>query len=743
MNHEPSASFVLTAQDDQPPPLLERVDVDGRVDGILLTTTLRQTWRHTGPRPLEVVYTFPLPPQALLLSFAAVRGDARIEGTIAPRAEAEAVYEEALERGDAPALLEVGSGGLHTASLGNLMPGETVVLEVSFTQLLRFEHGRLRLVVPTTIAPRYGQPSSGGLAPHQAPLASLTAEYPLALGITIVGSLASAHVDCPTHRHRIARSEGTTRVDLEPGARMDRDVVIVLQPSEPRPALLVTTRDPLARNRRHVALAAFELPRRPSNRPLSLKLLVDCSGSMSGDGIASARIALEAIAGRLGADDEVAMVRFGDGAQIALPAARCTAATLQALRQQIRETEANLGGTEMASALRGVLKLPHTLEQSDVLLITDGQVWEAQSVAEAARRTGQRIFAIGVGSAAVEGVLRDIVAATGGACDFATPGEDLQAAALRMLERMRDTPCRELSVDWGRAAPSATWQQPLPAAAFGGDTVVALAVFDGAEPDRAALTHDGSPELIRANASEAVDAEVLSRLIADHERRQQANPEARDTAVRYRLLTEHTHCVLVHARADQDRPTEPANLVRVPQMLAAGWGGTGTLVASNRVQSCLESRAFFDRSALDFDSPVLFSRSSRGPADVQYSLAPSEHTWDDASELADAMPPGRWKDALLGTTSGQALPPDVAEVLVQLQALGLDEVTAWVVMAHAVLKVQPGSVSLPDWAQERFQHIEESIRVRAMRIAEDAVGPAGSGSTLLTRAQRLLGALRR
>lgn len=740
MNHEPSASFVLTAQDDQPPPLLERVDVDGRVDGILLTTTLRQTWRHTGPRPLEVVYTFPLPPQALLLSFAAIRGDVRIEGTIAPRAQAEAVYEKALERGDAPALLEVGSGGLHTASLGNLLPGETVVLEVRFTQLLRFEHSRLRLVVPTTIAPRFGPPSVAGLAPHQAPLASVTAEYPLSLGITIAGSLAAGRIQCPTHRHRIARSEGMARLELEPGARMDRDVVIELWPTEPRPGLLVTGRDPLAASPRHVGLAAFELPRRPSNRPLSLKLLVDCSGSMAGDSIDSARTALKAIGERLGADDEVALVRFGDKAQVALPPARCSSGTLQALRQQIDATDANLGGTEMASALEVALKLPHTLEQADLLLITDGQVWQAQAVADAARRDGQRVFAIGVGSAAAEGVLRDIVAATGGACDFATPGDDLQAAAVRMLERMRDAPYRNLSVEWGRPA---AWQQALPALAFGGDTVVALAAFDGGQPVGAALVHDASTDRRAASASESVDVEVLARLVASHEQRLQTKPQATDTSVRYRLLTEHTHCVLVHVRSEQDRPTEPAELVRVSQMLAAGWGGVGSVVASTRLASQIHPMVMLDILPDAYAGSVSFSRRSPDADDVIFSEEPTRAFSHEADELAAVMPTGRWRRGLISSASDRAHPPEVAEALRELRALGLDELTAWVVIAHVVMRGQAPAVALPAWAQEKLQEIEERLRAEAVRIVETAVRSEASGSTLSSRARRLLDAIRR
>ena len=121
-------------------------------------------------------------------------------GTIVAKREAERQYEEALAEGDAPVMLEALADGLHTANIGNLKPGDEMVLEVRFAQLLTFEQGRLRLAIPTTIAPRYGNAESAGLQPQQVPQASLLAEYPLALSVTVAGALAGGTVECPTHR---------------------------------------------------------------------------------------------------------------------------------------------------------------------------------------------------------------------------------------------------------------------------------------------------------------------------------------------------------------------------------------------------------------------------------------------------------------------------------------------------------------------------------------------------------------
>jgi Ca-activated chloride channel homolog len=166
MNDE-RTHFALSCRDgDAPAPVLTAVQAQGRLDAVLFELTLRQTYRNTSEQVLEVVYTFPLPPMAVLLGFASELNGERQDGVIVAKREAERQYEESLEEGDAPVMLEAHGDGLHTANIGNLKPGDEIVLEARFAQLLSFEQGRLRVSIPTTIAPRYGHAERAGLQRH-------------------------------------------------------------------------------------------------------------------------------------------------------------------------------------------------------------------------------------------------------------------------------------------------------------------------------------------------------------------------------------------------------------------------------------------------------------------------------------------------------------------------------------------------------------------------------------------------
>ncbi|MFZ4652071.1 MAG: VIT domain-containing protein [Rubrivivax sp.] len=683
MFEEPSAGFVLQARDgDAEPPVLDEVRAEGRLEGLLYTLTLRQRYTNTSSGPLEVVYTFPLPEGAVLLGLAATLGASRLEARVLPRAEAEQEYEEALEAGDAPVLLEVSAGGLHTANIGNLKPQESIELEIRFAQLATPEQGRLRIALPTTVAPRYGNPLAGSLQPHQVPQASLQAEYPLHLAVTACGPLARATVDCPTHPVRVASVEAGLRVELAEGARLDRDVVLLfnLPQAEPEsPAALLCmgpdrfldteALDPqlqldvdtgaTPKPAPVVAVAAFCLPplAAADERAVRLKLLVDCSGSMSGDSIASARRALTGVADGLRPGDEVSLTRFGSSAELALPPSSCSLPrTLAALREAILGTEANLGGTEMQRALEAVFKLgsPASGEgRSDVLLLTDGEVWAVEALIKAARRSGHRVFVIGVGASPAEHALRALADATGGACEFATPGEGLEAAARRMLTRMRAPGGQVLDVRWGLpGAQPPLWCLAPPAHVFPGDTAVAMAGFaPGCAPTQASLhALDGaSPQqvmLARAGGAEPDHAgDDLARLAAWHRiRRGAAGPTASiapvaPVALAYQLLTPDTRCVLVHRRADADKPEEEAALHRVRSMLAAGWGGTGSVAGHTRDAALMASHMASHMSA-----PTVW-RSARAAPVASLDLVMREYesvrfSLRQGASAPEAPPPG-------------------------------------------------------------------------------------------------------
>ena len=741
---------------DAPAPVLAGVRAIGRLDGVLFELTLRQTYRNSSDRVLEVVYTFPLPHQAVLLGFASELNGERKVGTIVAKRDAEHQYEEALAGGDAPVMLEALADGLHTANIGNLKPDDEIVLEVRFAQLLAFEQGRLRLAIPTTIAPRYGQAELAGLQPQQVPQASLDAEYPLALSVTVVGTLANATLECPTHPFTREAVEGGVRLDLTAeSARLDRDVVILVTPNEAWPSLVIQARDAVSQAAPIVVMAALQPPLVAPRERIALKLLVDCSGSMGGDSIASARVALKGALAGLEEHDHVSASRFGSRVEHLLAPTACTQHVLRHLKLLVGAIHADLGGTEMQAALKAVFELPAPKDSvgADVLLVTDGEIWEVQETIAAARASGHRIFVIGVGASPAEGVLRSLAEATGGACEFATPGEALEAAARRMLVRIRQQPWRDVCIDWGT---DPVWQTALPCSVFGGDTVIAFAGLTAhATPSTVRLLSGDAKgrtnEVAQGEADAPCPGDALPRIAAAKRIPWVNKTEALTLAIDYQLMGPQTNCVLVHRRNDADKSMEEAELHRVNSMLAAGWGATANVSPS-----------------LSVNDPAQWAqtvfRSSRRPAaaGIRFSLIDSEELespWFPRKQFGDHEPASLKAIALAvvehlahgGQIQGLAahcealglLHPDVRLALERAIDLGTSDGHAWLLLAHwvNVRRNGLGRSTIAAALQPHLAGLGAGLIDKSVRLFDQLLGCYPIVAWDLSRTQRLRRAL--
>ena len=762
MNDEMKAFGLASREAGAPAPVLAGVQANGRLDGVLFELTLRQTYRNPSDRVLELVYTFPLPHQSVLLRFACELNGERKVGAIVAKREAERQYEEALAEGDAPVMLEALADGLHTANIGNLKPGDEMVLEVRFAQLLTFEQGRLRLAIPTTIAPRYGHAELAGLQAQQVPHSSLLAEYPLALSVIVAGALGGGTVECPTHRFAREAVDGGLRLDLAAGSWLDRDVVILVKPREPWPSLVIQAHDTVPQAAPVVMMAALQPPLTTPRARIALKLLVDCSGSMGGDSIASARVALHGVLAGLSEHDQLSVSRFGSTVEHLLAPTVCTQHALRRLLPLVDTIDANLGGTEMEAALQAVFKLPVLNDTkdakdshgADVLLVTDGEIWQAEAMIAAARASGHRVFAIGVGSSPAEGVLRSLAEATGGACEFATPGEALEAAARRMLARIRQQPWRDVRIDWGTAP---VWQTALPASVFGGDTVIAFAGMATPAPAATvrllAVDVNGvATELARGEADAPCPGNSLPRIAAAQRIATADEQEALTLAVAYQLMSKQTNCILVHQRADADKATEEAELHRVSSMLAAGWGATSTVMESASLYcSAISTPSVFRRRRSATDSDVRFCQASVDDFEIPAFLRKQNSDQEPESLKAVALAVvehlahGGRVQGLAAHCEALELHPDARLALDQAVDLGASDGHALLLLAHWTNARTSGlgSSMVAATLQPHLDGLDASLIDKCVKLFDRLLGGYAIGGWALSRTQRLRRALTR
>lgn len=574
-----SKSAVLNARTGVPP-LLKGVEVKGVVTGLLFEVKVEQRYVNASAENIEAVYTFPLPWGAVLLGMEFVIGDKTLRGGVAPKADSEVRYEAAIEAGDTAIMLERASDGLYTVNIGNLLAKEAAIVRFRYAMLLSFEQGRVRIAIPTVIAPRFGSPTMAQLRAHQVPVNEMLADYPCEVSIVLDGAVQSGRISSPSHSLAVRQIEGRTEVSLANAARMDRDFVLLVD-GLVGSSLTVVGDD----GNGQVALASFcpRMEEPPYPTPVAIKILVDCSGSMNGDSIASARRALHEVLQHLIPADRFSFSCFGD--QVVHHAKELLPATSRALREGSRwiaATLADLGGTEMGKALQSTYALGQPYA-ADILLITDGEVWNVDQLVAEAASSGQRIFAVGIGSAPAASLLHALANKSGGACEFIGVNDDIEGAILRMFKRMRQSQVKDLAVHWDAPV---RWQLDPGAVAFSGETVHVFAGFSRELPTAAVMEWSQYDSADKQRIAVEVGAarmagDALARVAAMMRLPGLGKLEQHGLAMEYQLVTDSTNLLVILERGESDKPLHLPELRIVPQMAAAGWGGAGSVRAGS------------------------------------------------------------------------------------------------------------------------------------------------------------------
>ena len=398
-----------------------------RVTGPIARVAVTQEFLNPTAGWLEGVYVFPLPEGAAVDAMRLQVGARVIEGQIREREEARQVYHQAQQAGKKASLLEQERPNIFTISVANVGPGEAVVVDIEYQEVVRYDQGEFRLRFPMVVGPRYipgtdpvpgtpghglgrqhdrgsrrradhaaGAPSGRGgrqpAQPHRRARRGLRAQaarQPVPRHRDDAG-VGDAAFDHPRRRGRAGGPRLRARVGSGPRAPPPAAAVFT-EWHAGEPYALVMLLPPAATD-----AAGSRLPR-------EVIFVVDTSGSMAGASIQQARLALDAGARRPGAGGPLQRdpVQLADRAALSRASVPAGPAEVERARRWVQALQAN-GGTEMLPALRAALESDtETGVVRQVVFVTDGLVGnEDQLFAYLSRSLGRsRLFTVGIGAA--------------------------------------------------------------------------------------------------------------------------------------------------------------------------------------------------------------------------------------------------------------------------------------------------------------------------------------------------------
>ena len=320
-------------------------------------------------------------------------GDRVIRGEVRRREEARAEFEKAILEGRSAALLEQDRDDTFTQRLGSLPAGQSAEITIEVLHPLAFllatdpEGAKWEYRFPTVVGVRYqgaeGRvPDADRLDVNRATGSEIPTRIELELKMT--------------------DAEGTVlrRVEAMP---LDRDLVVRFPAAAAAIGAALVEGPGLEGDEGRYGLVTITPPSAPQLEfARDLTILIDASGSMSGEPIAWAKEVAGGMLDSLAATDRFELIAFSSQPR---PLTRglvyASERALGAARHELSALQAD-GGTEMVDAVVAALQPLRADAQHQVVLITDGQIgFEREVVRRIVEglQDGARLHVVGVGAA--------------------------------------------------------------------------------------------------------------------------------------------------------------------------------------------------------------------------------------------------------------------------------------------------------------------------------------------------------
>lgn len=439
---------------------LQHTHVDVEITAGIARVEVTQTYKNLYKRPIEALYTFPLPMNSAVNRMQMVIGDRTIEAQIKKRAEARAIYEKAKERGHTASLLEQERPNIFSQSVANIAPGSDIDIVVSYVQSLTYANHQWEFVFPMVVGPRFippGHQDGPGTQSYKRlrPLILGHGQRPghdISMDIAVFSGSGIQNFDVPTHDVAgKSQTDGSLQLSLSRHDNIpNRDFVLQYQTASAlAQASVLTHREG---NEGYFALTVVPpLPAMTEPAPNTREFIfvVDVSGSMNGVPLSMCKDAMREALSQVRADDTFNVLTFAGQTKKAFAKPR------RASEHNIQEAIATInrlragGGTMMADAIREALN-PDTETEREryVFFMTDGYVGNekkifarTQNFITALEERGQkaRVFGFGVGSSVNRHLLNGLSQAGQGITFYASTRQD-PAQGVREFFRTLEQP---------------------------------------------------------------------------------------------------------------------------------------------------------------------------------------------------------------------------------------------------------------------------------------------------------------
>ncbi|HEV8393547.1 MAG TPA: VIT and VWA domain-containing protein [Vicinamibacterales bacterium] len=430
---------------------LKQTHVDVAIAGVIADVTVRQVYENRGTRPIHARYVFPASTRAAVYGMTMTVGNVRTVARIKERQQAAREFEAAKQQGKSASLLEQSRANVFSMKVANVLPGDTITVELKYTELLVPTDGVYEFVYPTVVGPRYSSKTESQASPadafvkapytHQgeAPRSEFHLSGVVSTGVPL------QELTSPSHALEVRYTAPGRAEMTQPAADLwsgNKDFILRYRLSGTDIGSGLLLYQGATENFFLLMAEPPQVVQVDQVPPREYVFVLDVSGSMNGFPLDTAKKLMSDLAGVLRPSDTFNVVVFADGSETFAPA------SVPATRANLARALAFIGakngggGTELLSAIKRTVNLPRKAGVSrSLVLVTDGYIEAEAEVFDYIREhvDDTNVFAFGIGSS-VNRLLIEGVARAGLGEPFIVTGTGEATDAAGRLKRYIETP---------------------------------------------------------------------------------------------------------------------------------------------------------------------------------------------------------------------------------------------------------------------------------------------------------------
>ena len=414
-----------------------------QISGTIAHVQITQTYNNLGHTPIEAIYVFPMSTQAAVHHMQLTVGNRITKAQIFEKKKAKQVYKKAIKEGKRAAKLEQHRPNVFQMKVGNIMPNETVTIDIFYTEMISVVNKEYQFVFPGVVGPRYTGESTKDEPVFQQAYSQANIVDDFAIDININAGMLIKNITSNTHKINLHYPDAKTaeiELSTENKTPSNRDFVLnyslrtnkinsglLLYEGEKENyfSLLLEPKLKIVKN---------EIPTR------EYLFVVDVSGSMMGYPIEVSKSLLRNLLSDLGKNDRFNILLFSaDNTIFKEKSVQATQQNLTEALQFLTGTFNNYGqGTRLLNALKTGYQLPRndTKSARNVVLITDGYINVEKNVFQLIENNLNKtnVFTFGIGNG-INRYLIDGIARVSNSLAFnATTKEEAYKAAQKFKE---------------------------------------------------------------------------------------------------------------------------------------------------------------------------------------------------------------------------------------------------------------------------------------------------------------------